>query len=158
VRSTFNSIPYYAVAVAIAVLVLLVNREAAACTCIQNGSTSSVVKQAFDAPGAIFSARVLRVSEHATPDGRVASADMEVIEVWKGSMSVSSVVAIGVAPSEGGFSCQESARAGEELLVFVSGQPPYQLVACSLSQPLAGSEKVRKILDRLRKSHEDRSR
>jgi len=117
---------------------VLASTPADACTCLQTGTRTSQVESGFEASVAVFSARVASVSERRNADGLEASAEMKVLEVWKGSMRAGDMVAVGVAPSRGGLSCQYPGKSGEELII------------CSLSGPLSTSKGDRPLLDKLR--------
>ncbi len=144
------SAPSSSYASVLSVIAMLASTPADACTCIQTGTHSSQVKRSFEESVAVFSARVASVSERRSVDGLEASADMKVLEVWKGPMRAGDTVAVGVAPSKGGLSCQYPVKSGEELMIYAFSGPPYQLVICSSSGPLSASKGDRPLLDELR--------
>jgi hypothetical protein len=132
-----------------ALVAMLMNTVAGACTCFNEGSHGSQVRGAFEAADAVFAARVRAVSERESQDGREATAEMEVLEVWKGPMRSGETVPVGVAPTTGGLSCLYEVKVGDELMIYVYG-PPYQLIVCSMSGPLPAGASDRTLLDKLR--------
>ncbi len=129
---------------------VLASTPADACTCLQTGTHTSQVESGFEASVTVFAARVASVSERRNADGLEASAEMRVLEVWKGPMRAGDMMAVGVAPSRGGLSCQYPVKSGEELMIYAFSGPPYELIICSLSGPLSTSKGDRPLLDKLR--------
>jgi hypothetical protein len=138
----------------LAFIAAFASNVAVACMCDrQHGTYMSQVRERFEEGSAVFSAKVVRVTEHTTSDGSEAVADLQVLEVWKGAISRGDIVQVGVAPSNGGIDCQYPTKSGEELLVQLWGSDSPQLVICSLTGRLEERQLERAWLDKLRKQH-----
>jgi len=95
-----------------------------------------------------FSARITRVDD--SPDESEASAELEVLEVWKGPMPGSGHITVAVAPKKGGMSCAYRAVVGQELIVYSSLSPPRSLSSCAIST-LSDRSREKRLLDKWRK-------
>jgi len=125
--------------------------RADACTCARTGSPNSQVKQAFQSESQVFSARVLDIQY--SDDGRQAFAEVEVLEVWKGSVTTGTLLKFSTMPRVGGMSCALSAEVGQELATYTSDA--LHVSSCT-THSLSGSwgDRERQLLDKLRRKYQ----
>jgi hypothetical protein len=133
----------------------LSSEAASACTCARVGSLTSQVKQAFQSESEVFSARVIRVDY--SEDGRRAWAELEVVEVWKGSLLVGAHITVSVMPRVGGMSCALSASVGQELITYTSSSLGVSTCTTHWLFEEWGARE-RRLLDKLRSKQSRKSR
>jgi hypothetical protein len=131
---------------------LFASDVATACSCISpKGTHSSHVKRTFENSSAVFSARVTRTLPFSHVGDSVPNAELLVLQVWKGPLTVGATIE--VFAFEDGASCNRGAVAGQELMIYVFGPPPYELTHCSLTGHLADSARDLPLLDKLSKRY-----
>jgi hypothetical protein len=128
----------------------LSSEPASACTCVRNGNFSSHIRQAYQSESEVFSARVLHVRH--SDDGREAFAEIEVLEVWKGSLSAGTHLTVSTMPRVGGMSCALSVVAGQEVVTYTSESLRVSKCTTHVLSETWG-ERERRLLAKLRKEH-----
>ena|SRR5688572_10082867 len=128
----------------------LASEPAAACTCVRSETFASHIRNAFRSESEVFSARVVHVRH--SDDGREAFAEIEVIEVWKGSLSAGTHLTVGTMPRVGGMSCALSVVVGQEVVTYTSESLRVSKCTTHLLSESRG-DRERRLLAKLRKKH-----
>jgi hypothetical protein len=135
-----------------AVAALAASDVSIACTCYfpKAATISAHVEREFHSSSAVFSARVTRGSPPVEfSDGDAPNSELLVLQVWKGPVAAGTSISMFAGGNPG--MCGRAVQAGQELLIYVSGPPPYGLSLCSRTGLLVDLASDIPVLNKLSK-------